>query len=98
MLYGALFGCSSWRSPVSENTPHTLALRQASAKISVSAPGTVDAVSYISFESYMIPCVLYSGKITRSMPGRPFFMPTSMSPMARAFASTSAVVCRRGIL
>ena len=40
VLYGAFFGCSSCRSPVSENTPHTLALRQAAAKISVSSPGT----------------------------------------------------------
>ena len=93
-----MFGWSSWRSPVSENTPHTLALRQAAAKISVSSPGTLDAVSYISFWSYMIPCVLYSGKITRSMPGSPTFMPTIMSAMLRALARTSALVCRRGIL
>src|SRR6186997_103975 len=79
VLYGALCGCSSWRSPVSENTPQTLALRQASAKISVSSPGTDDAVSYISFESYMMPWVEYSGKITRSMPGKPVFKPTTMS-------------------
>src|SRR5665647_1853099 len=57
VLYGALLGCSSWRSPVSENTPQTLASRQAAAKISVSAPGMVDAVSYISWASYMIPWV-----------------------------------------
>ena len=38
-----MFGCSSWRSPVSEKTPHTLALRHASAKICVSSPGTTDA-------------------------------------------------------
>jgi hypothetical protein len=83
---------------VSENTPHTLALRQASAKISVSAPGTVEAVSYISFASYMIPCVLYSGKMTRSMPGRPDFIPMTISAILRALSKTSAVVCKRGIL
>jgi hypothetical protein len=75
-----------------------LARRQASAKMAVSSPGTVAAVSYISFSSYMIPCVEYSGKITRSMPGRPFFMPTSISPILRALSSTSALVWRRGIL
>ena len=83
---------------MSENTPQTLALRQASAKISVSAPGTVEAVSYISAASYMIPWVEYSGKITRSRPGRPAFMPTIMSPIFLAFSSTSAFVWRRGIL
>lgn len=92
MLYGALRGCCSWRSPVSENTPHTLARRQASAKIAVSSPGTVAAVSYISFASYMIPCVEYSGNTTRSMPGRPRFMPTSISAILRALSSTSAWV------
>ncbi|MNU08550.1 hypothetical protein D3C72_2546430 [compost metagenome] len=56
------------------------------------------AVSYISFESYMMPCVEYSGKITRSMPGRPDFMPTTMSAILRALSSTSALVCSRGIL
>src|SRR5579859_130673 len=61
VLYGALRGCSSCCSPVSENTPHTLALRHASAKISVSSPGTVEAVAYISALSYMMPCVEYSG-------------------------------------
>ena len=66
MLYGALCGCSSWRSPVSENTPQTLALRQASAKISVSSPGYCEAVSYISLEYDMMPWVEYSGKITES--------------------------------
>ena len=98
MLYGAFFGCCSWRSPVSENTPQTFALRQASAKISVSSPGTVEAVSYISFESYMMPCVEYSGKITRSMPGSPIFMPMIISAIFLALSSTSALVCRRGIL
>ena len=83
---------------MSENTPQTFALLQASAKISVSSPGTLAAVSYISFESYMMPCVLYSGKITRSMPGKADFMPTSISAILRALASTSALVCRRGIL
>src|SRR5712675_3299107 len=63
VLYGAFCGCSSCRSPVSENTPQTFALRHAAAKIAVSSPGTVAAFSYISFESYMIPWVLYSGKI-----------------------------------
>ena len=98
VLYGALWGCSSCRSPVSENTPQTLALRQASAKISVSSPGMDDAVSYISLLSYMMPWVEYSGKITRSMPGRPRFMPVSMAAMLRALSSTSARVCRLGIL
>ena len=46
----------------------------------------------------MMPCVLYSGKITRSIPGRPTFMPSSMSAILRALSSTSALVCRRGIL
>src|ERR1700743_1747464 len=82
VLYGAFLGCCSWRSPVSEITPHTFALRQASAKISVSSPGTVEAVSYISFESYMMPWVEYSGKITRSRPGRPGFM---FGPISRRF-------------
>jgi len=67
-------------------------LRQASAKISVSSPGTTDAVSYISLESYMMPWVEYSGKITRSMPGSPVFMPTIMSAIFLALSSTSALV------
>ena len=46
----------------------------------------------------IMPWVLYSGKITRSMPGRPAFMPTSMSAILRALSSTSALVCSRGIL
>ena len=83
---------------MSENTPQTLAFLQAAAKISVSSPGTVAALSYISFESYMIPCVLYSGKITRSIPGRPCFMPTTIAAMFFALAMTSALLCRRGIL
>src|SRR4029078_9093210 len=82
VLYGALCGWSSWRSPVSENTPQTFALRQASAKISGAGPGIFEAVSYISFESYMMPWVEYSGKITRSMPGRPVFMPTHVRDLA----------------
>ena len=75
-----------------------MAARHASAKISVSSPGTLDAVSYISLGSYMIPWVLYSGKIARSMPGKPIFMPFSISPIFLAFSSTSFFVCRRGIL
>ena len=43
----------------------------------------VAACSYISFWSYMIPCVEYSGKMTRSIPGRPRFMPTTMSAICR---------------
>lgn len=43
----------------------------AAAKMSVSGPGIVDAVSIISLWSYMIPCVEYSGKMTKSMPGNP---------------------------
>lgn len=58
-------------SPVIENTPHTFAFMHAAAKISVSGPGIVDAVSIISLWSYMIPCVEYSGKMTKSMPGNP---------------------------
>jgi hypothetical protein len=46
----------------------------------------------------MIPWVLYSGKMTRSMPGQAGFMPTSMSAILRALSITSAFVCRRGIL
>ena len=46
----------------------------------------------------MMPCVLYSGKITRSMPGRPSFMPSIIFAILRALSSTSAWVCRRGIL
>ena len=38
----------------------------------------------------MMPWVEYSGKITRSMPGRPVFMPTTMSAILRALSSTSA--------
>ena len=32
------------------------------------------------------------------MPGRPAFMPTTMSAIFWAFSSTSAFVCRRGIV
>ncbi len=66
--------------------------------MAVSSPGQVEAVSYISLLSYMIPWVLYSGKITRSMPGRPTFIPTIMSAILRALSSTSALVCNLGIL
>ena len=55
-------------------------------------------LSYISFGSYMMPWVEYSGNTTRSMPGRPAFMPTTISAILRAFARTSLRVCRRGIL
>src|SRR3954467_13092224 len=55
VLYGALFGCSSCLSPVSENTPQTFASRHAAANMAVSSPGQVEAVSYISLLSYMIP-------------------------------------------
>lgn len=58
-------------SPVIEKTPQTLALMHAAAKTSVSGPGITDAVSSISWRSYMIPCVEYSGKMTRSIPGKP---------------------------
>src|SRR6478609_11268806 len=61
VLYGALLGCSSCRSPVSENTPQTFAALQAAEKMAVSSPGMAEAVSYISPLSYMMPCVLYSG-------------------------------------
>ena len=66
--------------------------------MAVSSPGTVAAVSIISSGSYMMPMVLYSGNTTRSMPGRPTFMPLIISAMARALSSTSARLCRRGIL
>ena len=46
----------------------------------------------------IMPWVEYSGKITRSIPGRPVFMPTTMSAILRALSRTSALVCRRGIL
>jgi hypothetical protein len=85
-------GWSSCFSPVSENTPQHLAALHASPKISVSSPGTLDAVSYISLASYMIPCVLYSGKIARSIPGSPIFMPFIISPIFLAFSSTSFLV------
>ncbi len=74
------------------------AARQASAKMSVSGPGISDAVSNISWRSYMIPCVLYSGKIARSIPGSPTFAPTIMSPIFLQLSITSWRVCRRGIL
>ena len=54
--------------------------------------GHVEAVSYISLELYMMPCVEYSGKITRSIPGKPSFMPTIMSAIFLAFSRTSALV------
>lgn len=98
VLYGGLAGWSSCRSPVIEKTPHVWASRHAAAKISVSSPGIVAAVSYISFGSYMMPCVEYSGNTTRSMPGSPDFMPTTISAILRALSRTSAFVCRRGIL
>ena len=44
VLYGALFGCSSCRSPVSENTPHTLASRQAAAKARVRSHKSVSSL------------------------------------------------------
>jgi len=66
VLYGFLAGCSSWRSPVREKTPHTPASLQAAPNASVSGPGTVVAVANISSLSYMMPCVLYSGNTMRS--------------------------------
>lgn len=78
--------------------PQVRASRQAAEKIAVSSPGMVVAVSIISPGSYMIPMVLYSGNTTRSMPGRPSFMPLIISAILRALSSTSARVCRRGIL
>ena len=71
---------------------------EAAEKIAVSSPGTVAAVAIISSLSYMIPMVLYSGNTTRSMPGRPSFMPLIISAILRALSRTSALVCRRGIL
>ena len=46
----------------------------------------------------MIPWVQYSGKMTRSMPGRPIFMPDDHVGDLLALSSTSALVCSRGIL
>ena len=71
---------------------------EAAEKIAVSSPGMVAAVAIISSLSYMMPMVLYSGNTTRSMPGRPSFMPSTILAMLRALSSTSALVCRRGIL
>src|ERR1700739_4433380 len=93
VLYGALFGCCSWRSPVSENTPQTLALRQALAKISVSGPGIAEAVLYISFESYLMPWVKYSGKIAKIHARQSDLQPTNISAILPALSSTSALVC-----
>ena len=42
--------------------------------------------------------VLYSGKITRSRPGRPSFIPSIIDAMFLAFASISAFVWSLGIL
>jgi len=64
---------------VIEKMPHVRASRQACPKMSVSSPGIDAAVAYISAESYMIPCVEYSGNTTRSIPGRPLFIPTTIS-------------------
>ena len=47
------------------------------------------AVSSISWRSYMMPCVLYSGKTTRSMPGKPSLMPSIIRAMLRALSRTS---------
>jgi len=66
--------------------------------MSVTSPGMVTAVSIISCLSYMIPWVLYSGKMTRSRPGSPSFMPSTICRILWAFSITSAVVCSRGIL
>ena len=66
---------------VMEKTPHVFASRQAAEKISVSSPGIVAAVSIISSWSYIMPIVLYSGKITRSIPGNPSFIPLITSEM-----------------
>ena len=97
-LYGFLFGCSSWRSPVMENTPHTPAVRHASAKISVSNPGTLAALSNISWRSYMIPCVEYSGKMIRSIPGKPCLIPTTMSAICSQLRSDALLVVQAGHL
>lgn len=41
VLYGDSRGGTSWRSPVIENTPHTLALRHAAGDLGI-APRTVN--------------------------------------------------------
>jgi len=61
------------------------------------AKRTSHAVSNISCRSYMIPIVEYSGNTIRSIPGRPLFVPLTMSHILRAFSRTSSFVCNRGI-
>ena len=41
----------------------------------------------------MMPMVLYSGKTTRSMPGKPIFMPSTMSAIARALCQHLGLAC-----
>lgn len=71
-----------------EKTPQTPACLHASPKASVSGPGMVVAVAIISSLSYMMPWVEYSGKMIRSMPGRPCFVPFTTSQILRTLAIT----------
>ena len=71
-----------------EKTPQTPACLHASPKASVSGPGMVVAVAIISSLSYMMPWVEYSGKMIRSMPGRPYFVPFTTSQILRTLAIT----------
>ena len=57
-------------------------------KISTSSPGISEAVFIISPWSYMMPWVLYFGKITKSIPGRPTFMPSIVLAMLCALSRT----------
>ena len=98
VLYGFFRGWSSCCSPVSEKTPHVFAALHALPKASVSGPGIVVAVANISSLSYMMPCVEYSGKMIKSMPGRPCFVPTTRSQIRSTFFITSSFVWSRGIL
>ena len=98
VLYGFFFGWSSCCSPVRLKTPHVFAFLHAAPNASVSGPGIVVAVANISALSYMMPCVEYSGKTIRSMPGSPCFVPTTRSQMRSTFFITSSRVWSRGIL
>src|SRR6266852_6622926 len=96
VLYGFLFGWSSCSSPVREKMPQTLLAEQASAKTSVSGPGTVVESSFHFFG--LNPCVLYSGKMMRSRPGSPALFPETRLVIRRQFSRTSFWVPTVGTL
>src|SRR2546426_4886604 len=96
VLYGFLCGWSSWSSPVSEKMPQTLLAEQASAKTSVSGPGTVVDSSFHFFG--LNPWVLYSGNKIKSRPGRPALFPETKVVIRRQFAKTSCFVPTVGTL